>query len=338
MGPIAIRDLGTGDRVVDLEGQCTYVEGEATMPEGCSAFPEKPFPFSQDVSSWSADGRMIAVTSGDFWAVWDARDGRLLHTEQPAGFTGSLIFTPDSKDLIVTGTSCPDCNNFLESWSTETWRMTRHEPVDEGVRADLVGFTQQGSILLAASFASPGDSAIHWFDARSLKVVGPSIDDAFESRLKSWAIESQPGAAATGTRGGVLRVWDLADRSPSLEVKIGDVQIQGVAFIDDEHLALTPQTGGLLTITLDPDELVSAVRKSLTRAFSAAECQTYGIDPAPRSMNYVPAGPFRRAPRRRALQPPQPRACPSPQPRARHSGCQPAESARGDLDDRGDHV
>lgn len=199
--------------------------GFRTMPEGCSAFPEKPFPFFQDVSSWSPDGRMIAVTGYGLWAVWDARDGRLLHAEQPAGVTGKVIFTPDSKDLIVNGTSCDtDCIDYLESWSTETWRMTRHEPLDERL-VSLFGFTQQGSLLLTASFESPGDSAIRWFDARSLKVVGRSIDDAFESRPKSWALSPNQARLATGTRGGVLRVWDLADRSLSLELKIGDVQI-----------------------------------------------------------------------------------------------------------------
>ncbi len=61
----------------------------------------------------------------------------------------------------------------------------------------------------------------------------------------------------------------------------GGREVQGVAFIDDRHLAVTPQGGDLLVMTVDPAELADTVRASLTRTFTATECTTYGIDPCP---------------------------------------------------------
>jgi hypothetical protein len=72
-------------------------------------------------------------------------------------------------------------------------------------------------------------------------------------------------------------------------MEFGGLQIQGVAFIDDTHLAVSPQGGGLLFMTIDASELVKLVRASLTRTFTDTECKTYGIERCP-TLEQVRAG------------------------------------------------
>jgi len=63
------------------------------------------------------------------------------------------------------------------------------------------------------------------------------------------------------------------------QMDFGGSQVPGVAFIDDRHLAVTPQGAGLLIMTIDPAELADTVRASLSRTFTDTECKTYGIEP-----------------------------------------------------------
>jgi hypothetical protein len=76
-------------------------------------------------------------------------------------------------------------------------------------------------------------------------------------------------------------VWNAKTGKLDQQMDFGASQVQGVAFIDNRHLAGTPQGGGLLIMTVDPAELADTVRTSLTRTFTALECTTYGIEPCP---------------------------------------------------------
>ncbi len=61
------------------------------------------------------------------------------------------------------------------------------------------------------------------------------------------------------------------------EIFVAPTQMQGVAFLNDTHLAVAPQTGGVMVYTLDPAELANVVAASLTRGFTRAECDRYGF-------------------------------------------------------------
>jgi hypothetical protein len=86
---------------------------------------------------------------------------------------------------------------------------------------------------------------------------------------------------ATGASDGILRVWDAVTGELKQQMDFGGSQVQGLAFIDDRHVAVGLTGAGLLFMTVDPAELLQTVRASLTRTFTATECATYGIDPCP---------------------------------------------------------
>lgn len=95
------------------------------------------------------------------------------------------------------------------------------------------------------------------------------------------ALSPDGSLMATGASDGLLRIWDAVTGELKQQMDFGGPEVQGVAFIEDRHLAVTPMGGGLLIMTVDPAELADTVRTSLTRTFTATECATYAIDPCP---------------------------------------------------------
>ncbi len=99
--------------------------------------------------------------------------------------------------------------------------------------------------------------------------------------IKTAALSPDGLLLATGGSNGVLSVWNAKTGELDQQMDFGGSQVQGLAFIDDRHLAVTPQYLGLVIMTVDPAELADIVRASLTRTFTALECTTYGIEPCP---------------------------------------------------------
>jgi hypothetical protein len=52
------------------------------------------------------------------------------------------------------------------------------------------------------------------------------------------------------------------------EVPFGDAEVNGVAFLDEGRLAVTPADGNMLIVSTDPGELIGLVRASVTRGFT----------------------------------------------------------------------
>jgi hypothetical protein len=67
-------------------------------------------------------------------------------------------------------------------------------------------------------------------------------------------------------------------------------QAQGVAFLDDERLAVTPHRGGIYVQTLDRTALLALARAGLTRTLMADECEQFQLDPCP-TLDQLIAGP-----------------------------------------------
>jgi WD40 repeat protein len=274
LGPLAVRDLRTGAEVVELAGLCTWDRTSPLPPgeqEGCATYPEPPFGISASRLKWSPDGKMIAAAAGTVVVVWDADTGALLHAEDPdpdrIGIA-DVLFSPDSQLLITTSN-----DSQSRVISTATWQV-----VSTGIgttSVGIVGFSPDSSKTLVALNLMANDAAsLLWFDGATQQIT-LSRADIHEGRLQSVALSQDAALVATAAADGLVRVWDAPTLELVHEVALGDTPIRGVAFVDDHHLAVTPQDGNLLLVTIDPDELLDLVRRSLTRGFTATECTRF---------------------------------------------------------------
>jgi DNA-binding SARP family transcriptional activator/WD40 repeat protein len=286
VSPIRVRDSRSGELLVELEGMCVWDRASGTprsQQEGCAAYPSTPFPVWNWKLRWSPDGSRIAAAihpaTGGMVLVWDTDSGRLVGSfdDCPEGVEG-LIFSPDGRELLV---SCRTVGTVVRL-STDTWDAT--ETVELDVSAEgrgtlgFVGYTADGSDLVVLGGASGiGTGSVHWLDAATLDLEH-SESDVHDASPKSWAMSPGGTLAATGASDGVIKVWDVEAREQVHEIRIGETQVQGVAFVGEHHLAVSPQEGGVFVYTLDVEELVELTRASLTRGFTGAECRKFGFD------------------------------------------------------------
>jgi WD40 repeat protein len=288
--PPVIRDLRSGRQLVELDGVCAWdwFEVDRQIPRveagACARFPEDPFPIWALSMRWSPDGSMVFAADNHnmdgYWAVWDAASGDLIHTRAQAQERQAFdaIFTPDSSALLVAEYD----TGVLQRYSTATWDLleTAELPGElEGRdRIWFAGYTPDGTTLLAVGgFLGAGGGSLHWLDATTLQPQGASVLRAHDGSPKAVAISPDGSMVATGASGDPVRVWDVASRELVHEIPLGDVQPQGVAFLDDLHIVVAPQGGELLIMTLDPNELIAIGRSSLTRGFTVTECRRYGF-------------------------------------------------------------
>lgn len=307
-GPLAIRSLSDGNLLRELDGLCSYSNDPSQGGYGlvenvgdCRRFPEPPFPIWTWQLQWSPDGSMIAATDqGNSWfaAVWDARTGKLLSPartellsperlaklppnpmpEQLARAelaAWDVIFSPDSRSLLVSY-GAEEGGTIIDVVSLETWQVVTTVTMEGALSLDFVGYSPDGTKLIAASELRARPGGLYWLDAESLQPALPPIGRAHEASMKSIALSPDGSLLATGASDGSIRVWDAETTKLVHEITVGAVEVQGVAFVDNETLAVTPRdSGSLVTYSLDPQELLEIARNSLTRGFTEVECERY---------------------------------------------------------------
>ena len=287
IGGLDVVDIRTGATLVGLDGPCTWDARPGSQGDGdpCRGYPDEPFPIWADRLHWSPDGSMVAAVDivEGFHAVWDADDGRRVSDDRSAVFTTDVIFSPGSSRLIVAISD--EEGDRLEAWSTETWEVETSTALDlEGRLLTMVGFTADRSILVGMSGAGSlqaGLETLRWFDAETLEEQRAPLGGIHGGSVKATAMSPSGRLVATGASDGTVRVWDAVSGERVHEIRTGDAEVQGLAFLDDERLAVVVRDGSLRVYTLDEQQLIDLVRGSLTRSFTEVECDRYGIDPCP---------------------------------------------------------
>ena len=274
---VEIVDAATGTVVRKLAGTCVW--HSARRPEdrhlqpGCQAFPTQPFPLWVQDMQFSPDGSILAAVDLDGYVVaWDTGTGRVVGTIMPSGRPVGLVFTPDGNEIVL-GTRA----GAMDAYSTDTWQATRHadNPAVGVTRLTPLGFVQGGRKLIAVGgLTDEFGGSVHVLDAASLTVIESRT--AHTANLKVAALSPSGTQVATAASDGVVKVWDVATLKPAHELSVPG-QAQGLAFTDETHLAVVPESGDLLIMLLDRDALLEKVRSTLTRGPTPAECDTYGF-------------------------------------------------------------
>ena len=288
---LEIDDAATGERIVPLEGTCTWTSPDDELRDrdpGCQPFPSTPFPFFANDLQFSPDGSVLAgIDSMGYLVVWDPVSGRMLETIQSRGRAAGLLFTPDGREIIL-GTE----GGEMLAYSTRSWQLTREVPFDESVQGRLtpIRFIDGGGTLLAVSGLQEQseDGWIYRLDASTFRVL--KRVHAHTARPKAAVVSPDGTQVATGAADGLVRVWDARTLDLTHELRVRG-QAQGVAFVDEQHLAVTPQDGDLLVMSLDRAELLARVRSTLTRGFTDAECEQFGFETACPTLEQLRAGP-----------------------------------------------
>jgi class 3 adenylate cyclase/WD40 repeat protein len=280
-GTIVVRDVGTGEVLLELDGLCEW-ENLVVPTEGCNEPPEPPFGIFVNRIGWSDDGAMLAaVGRGSLFAVWDAIDGSLLYTERPdpaKRFVVDAFFTPGGGRLVVSY-----FGRDVELFSTATWERLAQIRTDSSfgnaAALFLIGFLDETTFVALGSVAD-GSAGLYFVDTATHQIdAHRSRDVVTEGQPKSAALSPDRSLVAIGTSDGFVRVFDTATGAIRHELRFRGREVQGLAFVSEEHLVVAPQRAPVQTVTLDLDELVKIASTSLVRGFTPFECDRFDFGP-----------------------------------------------------------
>jgi WD40 repeat protein len=260
-GAMEVRDALTGEPLVTLE-----------------AVPDEPDPPEAQRLRWSPDGTMIAAAMDTELAVWDAMSGSLLHrttTDDENVGVVDVAFTPDSTQLIATTTDWRITARSLETWEVVA---EREQFVDGGYRLGLIGHTADGSSLLAVGgFQANSSSSLVWLDPQTFEQqrARPNVH---EGTITAAALNADTTLVATASSDGSVRVWDIETGELADDLPGSGTPLYGIDFVGDRHLVVAPGGGGLLTLTIDDEELLTIAQSTLTKGFTLADCERFNFD------------------------------------------------------------
>ena len=135
-----------------------------------------------------------------------------------------------------------------------------------------------GTLIALTGLGGTAGGSLLWIDPDDMPTVRPPVR-AHVGSPKSGALSPDGTKIVTGASDGVVRVWDSGSGALLHELRVTG-QAQGVAFLGDDRVAVTPVNGNIEVFLLDPDALVVAARASLTRSFTPEECDRFGFGDA----------------------------------------------------------
>jgi WD40 repeat protein len=271
VGPVHVIDVETGARLLEIDVPCEQYlgDGENLLAIDCPRMFGDP--------SWqlafSPDGSLLAMADGqDLAVVWDAETGALVfRAETPGENPIHVRFSPSENHLLVA-----DVSERLRVYDLDSGGLVGSVGTEEiAVFLDTV-FTPDGSLLIASTSAG------------EIVFIDPVGYDTLESIAAHPSVGGDLAINPAGTRiasvggDGVVKIWNVGDRSLVTEIRFDVDRIAGIEFIDGTHLLVTPGFGTeAIVIALDPDALAEIARSRLTRTFTVEECARFGIDPCP---------------------------------------------------------
>ncbi len=292
--PARVWAVDSGEVLFELEGVCAW-DGDTQAqlqaesdPDSCFQRDEPPFASVLRWFEWSPDGSMIAAVdgrtsgTGAVLGVWDGHTGEMLFHElgnTELSHHNDVTFTPDGSAIVASYWGAA-----LRRFSSETWELELEAPLPQELtgshRPFFVGYDEDGShLIIALGIRAGSDASLHWLDAETLE-LDFSLTGVHDAGLRATALNADRSRLATASSAGVVRIWSTEDGRLLHEAPVGNEVLQGVAFVDDHHVAVTPQGGGLQVITTDTDELLDLVRRSLTRGFTPIECDKFNFEGA----------------------------------------------------------
>ncbi len=276
VGPVVVVDLETG-RLTALSGVCPY-----PIPDGPFPAPREwldsldldcPGGSIEGLWVWdivfSPDGSLLAVSDrGPARAlhVWDVASGELLHSESgwadEQNAVDAIAFHPSGDFIYVTHRS------RITTLEVGSWEIA---DLESGVRWTRAVAFDGDRVVCAWNFSlceTPTVGGEFSYDENSL--------GAF-----NWGFVVDPdlGLAVLSAQNGRVGVWDLDGFDLVAEVATPqEIGITGVALTAAGDLLFTPRPGPVLRMPLDQRRLLAAAASALTRGFTDAECEEFGIE------------------------------------------------------------
>jgi len=180
-----------------------------------------------------------------------------------------VALSHDETQYAALTSSAPAGAHVYVMPSGEETVFLPHEPLNRG----SVRFSPDDQWLVTAG----ADGAARVWDSTTgeERVMMASAGGAAETAL--WADSETIVSSHTD---GKVRVWDVT--SGRLLAEIGDAGVAPfIAVSSDGRRLFTSAEGESMVWTLDVEELLAMAAAKVSRTFTTAECQRYGIDPCP---------------------------------------------------------
>ena len=183
----------------------------------------------------SPDG--ILVAAGDLnkktVTLWSAATGMPERTLQTKTQPWSMVFSPDSKTLVIGGQN-DDHSGQVQFWDAHMWTLKHVSNQDNGING--VAFSPDGKLIASCG----GGELIQVWNVETGEVILSLKGDKHWHRTVAFSPDSKTVAAGGADRN--VRLWDVQTGQPKEFLKGHTDQIYSISFSPDgKTLASTSQ-------------------------------------------------------------------------------------------------
>jgi DNA-binding SARP family transcriptional activator/WD40 repeat protein len=264
--------VGTGDVSLGGAGLAAVTRGDGAEAMVIDPNRGQTVTHESNPASASAEvtGRRVSVSDADEVAL-TAADGRSLWSTDVHGGAVDAIVDPTGEEVIV---------------STADSRLVALDAADGSTLRDaflnvtatnltFVGFDTGGGLLAVSDFRANGGGDLVRLDAATLTPTSVS-HRIHEGTVTAVAMSPDRSMFATSGSEEVIRIWDAAS-GVLLQEAPQPSAADSLRWRDDGRV--TAVAGPAETAyTVDPDELVTLARASLTRGFTLTDCERFWAD------------------------------------------------------------